>query len=184
MPPSVPAAHRTVQATFLVLALGLVAIHAGGADAPAPEHLHWQPLLEPGCGGAITALAISPHDGRRILVGGDMLGIGLSEDRGEHWQSSFALPSYEIADFTFHPSDPQVIWVGTMSGPCVSTDGGHHWTWKRAGMAAVSWSSYSAPIQKILFDPALLASSPGLRRKPAAVAQPGWVVDLGGLGEP
>jgi photosystem II stability/assembly factor-like uncharacterized protein len=138
---------------MIVLALGQGAIRLGGADAPAAGHLHWQPLLEPGCGGAITALAISPHDGRRILVGGDMLGIGVSEDRGEHWQSAFDLPSYEIADFTFHPSDPLLIWVGTMSGPCVSVDGGHHWSWKRAGMPAVSWSSYSAPIQKILFDP-------------------------------
>ncbi len=138
---------------FLGLGLGLASISLDGGDALAPAHLHWKPLLEPGCGGAITALAISPHDGRRILVGGDMLGIGVSEDRGEHWQSTFNLPSYEIADFTFHPSDPRVVWVSTMSGPCVSSDGGHHWLWKREGMPAVSWSSYSAPTQKILFDP-------------------------------
>ena len=123
---------------------------------PAAEtfpHLQWTALNEPGSGGAITALAVSPHDPQRVLVGGDMLGIGVSENRGESWLPSIGLPSYEIGEFTFHPKDPLVVWAGTMSGPCVSRDGGHHWEWQRQGFPAVAWGRYSAPVQKILFDP-------------------------------
>ncbi len=46
-----------------------------------------------------------------------------------------------------------MVWAGTMSGPCVSRDGGHHWEWKRQCFPPVSWGSYSAPVQKILIDP-------------------------------
>ncbi len=129
----------------------LTILKAGGAAAEAV--LHWEPLGEPGSGGAITAIAVSPHDSHRVLVGGDMLGIGLSVDRGEAWRATFDLPSYEIADFTFHPTEPLTVWAGTMSGPCVSHDGGHHWQSRRAGFPPCSWGSYSAPVQKILFDP-------------------------------
>ncbi|MGD0089531.1 MAG: hypothetical protein ABSE73_06380 [Planctomycetota bacterium] len=41
--------------------------------------IRWEPLNEPGCGGWVTSLSVSPHDTRRVLVGGDMLGVGLSE---------------------------------------------------------------------------------------------------------
>ena len=114
---------------------------------------HWQPLGEPGSGGWITAISISPHDSRRLLLCGDMLGIGLSEDRGEHWQPTFGLRSWEIGDCTWHPTNPDLVWAGTVSGPYLSSDGGRHWSERREGLPAVSGGQYTAPIEKILFDP-------------------------------
>ncbi len=115
--------------------------------------IRWTPLYEPGCGGWLTSVAVSPHNPRHVLLGGDMLGIGLSTDGGDSWQSTFGLPSWEIADFTFHPIHPRTVWVGTMSGPCLSTDGGRHWRLMRTGFPPTSDWHYSAPIQKVLINP-------------------------------
>ena len=43
---------------------------------------NWNPLMEPGSGGRLTSLIVSPHDSNRILLGGDMLGVGISLEIG------------------------------------------------------------------------------------------------------
>ncbi|MBC8103738.1 MAG: hypothetical protein H7Z41_14280 [Cytophagales bacterium] len=121
---------------------------------PAAKPLVWRTLNEPGCGGAMTALAVSPFNSRHLLVAGDMLGVGLSTDGGDHWQSTTGFKSWEIADFTWHPTDPKTVWVGTMSGPYLSRDGGRTWHEKRGGFPPAASGQYSAPIQKVLYDPA------------------------------
>ena len=121
-------------------------------SAPTPLAQGWLPLGEPGVGGRITSLAISPFDPQRVLVGGDMLGVGLSVDGGHSWQAATGFSSWEINDFTWHPTDPQIVWVGTLSGPYKSTDGGRTWTSKRVGLP-VGDDPYSAPVQKVVFDP-------------------------------
>lgn len=114
----------------------------------------WVPVCEPGCGGWMTSVEVSPHDSRHILVGGDLLSIGLSHNRGETWEPVFGFYSTEIGDTTFHPENPDIIWAGTMSGPYRSTDGGKHWTEMRGGeFPEIAKYHYSAPIEKVLFDP-------------------------------
>jgi len=120
---------------------------------PDEPLLRWQPLYEPGSGGWITAIAVSPHENKRVLMGGDMLGVGLSLNRGERWEWTFGFLSWEIGEFTWHPLDPKIVWVGTMSGPHRSTDGGKTWTPMRNGIPPLSDWHYSAPIEKVLFDP-------------------------------
>lgn len=126
---------------------------AAAAQTPAPSTIQWRPLNEPGSGGAVTALSISPTDRQRQLIGGDMLGVGLSEDGGQTWLPTTGFRSWEIADFTWHPTRPLEVWAGTMSGPYVSRDGGRTWAESRAGFPPVG-NYYTRPIQKILFDPA------------------------------
>ncbi len=143
-------------------------------DTPS---IQWSPLYEPGCGGWLTSVAISPHNPKHVLLGGDMLGIGLSTDGGDNWQSTFGLPSWEIADFTFHPASPHTVWVGTMSGPCVSNDGGRHWRLMRNGFPPVSDWHYSAPIQKVLIypqDPQHLLAFGGSHRQWYSPGKPMW----------
>lgn len=102
----------------------------------------------------MTSLTVSPFDGKHILVGGDLLSMGLSRDRGESWEPVFGFLSTEIGDAAFHPEQPNVVWVGTMSGPYQSCDGGKTWTEKRGGeFPRIAKHHYSAPIEKILFDP-------------------------------
>jgi len=120
---------------------------------PTTDPNGWRPVKEPGCGGWMTSVEVSPFDSKHILVGGDLLSIGLSHDRGETWEPVFGLYAVEIGDSTFHPSAPQTVWVGTMSGPYKSVDGGKTWTEKRNGFPTISEYSYTAPIEKVLFDP-------------------------------
>ena len=138
---------------FLVTTAGVAAAPVSGAKA-TEKPLVWRTLNEPGSGGAMTAISVSPSDSKQILVAGDMLGVGLSMDGGDHWQSTAGFKSWEIADFTWHPTDPKTIWVGTMSGPYVSHDGGRTWQEKRGGFPPPAPSHYSAPVQKVLYDPA------------------------------
>ena len=146
--------HKSTQSLVCVaLALFPTACHAQRPDAKVSQPLTWQPLYEPGSGGAMTDLAVSPHDSRRVLLAGDMLGVGLSLDRGDSWQPTYGFKSYEIGSFSWHPTDPQTVWVGTMSGPYLSHDGGANWTEKRAGMGEKEWGRYSAPIEQVTFDP-------------------------------
>lgn len=119
-----------------------------------PAIIRWRPAFEPGSGGAVIAVSVSPWDGQRVLAAGDMLGLALSTDGGNTWQPTFGLPSYEMASFTWHPSNPNVVWVGSMSGPCQSVDGGLTWQLMRNGMGLPAAGYYSVPIEKVLFDPA------------------------------
>lgn len=140
--------------------------------------LHWEPLMEPGCGGAMTDIAISPHNPKLVLVAGDMLGVGRSTDLGDHWLPTFGLRSYECASFSFHPKYPNTVWVGTMGGPHVSHDGGQHWELKRNGMPTPSDWSYTAPIEQVLYDPTdahrLLAIGGSSRNWDAWGGTPDW----------
>jgi len=140
----------------------------------------WKPLNEPGCGGWLTSLAVDPSNDNHVLLGGDMLGLGVSENGGVSWQTPTGLLSYEIANFTFNPTIPSQVWVGTMSGPLVSNDGGLNWESKRQGLPPISENSYSAPIQQIFIDPAnpkrLLAFGGSWRDwKSPGVMQFGWI---------
>ena len=137
---------------FVAIAVGQTA----GEEPPAQTGeaaITWQSLYEPGSGGWITSFAVSPHDSRRCLIGGDMLGIAWSGDRGERWHPAFGLPTWEICDFTWHPTDPCTVWAGTFCGPALSTDGGKTWTIRRKGFPEISGGRYSEVIEKVLFDP-------------------------------
>jgi hypothetical protein len=129
----------------------LVALLALSASAHAS--IEFKPLGEPGGGGAYVSLAISPHDPNHIVSGGDMLGTATSFDGGSTWLATFGFLTAEMATPTFHPSDPDVVWIGSCSGPYKSTDRGIHWQSKRKGMPALSDGSYTSIIELVLFDP-------------------------------
>lgn len=150
--------------------------------------IQWAPLGEPGVGGAMTDISVSPHDSRRILVCGDMLGIGLSTDGGESWGPTFGLVNYQIGSVTWHPTDPSTVWVGTMSGPFLSKDAGKTWALKRTGFPPVSDGHFSAPIEEVVFTPGnprrLLAFGGSSRRWDSPGAPKwGWVYASEDAGE-
>ncbi|MEN0109703.1 MAG: hypothetical protein AAF805_03170 [Planctomycetota bacterium] len=130
-----------------------VAVFALAASVASVHAQTWQPLGEPGSGGRITGMSISPHDPDRVLIAGDMLSVGVSTDGGDTWDETFGFASWEAADFTWHPTDPGTVWVGTMSGPYKSTDGGVNWSSQRTGMSPIDPWSYSSAIERVLFDP-------------------------------
>ena len=96
----------------------LLACAASASDA-AVSPFRWEPLYGPGCGGAIVSVAVSPHDSRHVVSGGDMLGTAVSFDGGESWTPGLGLPSYEMATPTFHTCvafDSERIVAGTCGG--------------------------------------------------------------------
>lgn len=109
-------------------------------------------LTEPGVGGRITSLAFDPTDPNRLFVGGDMLGIAVTNDFGETWESTTGLASWEIGDITATPSADGRIWTGSLSGPQSSTDG-ITWALSRNGMPALSDSTYTLATETVLIDP-------------------------------
>ena len=118
----------------------------------------WQPLNEPGVGGRIDSIAVSPHRldqalASPTLAGGDILGARLSLDGGESWNPTSGWLGYEISDFTWHSQNPEVVWAGSLSGPHLSLDSGKTWASKRQGLPQIERAKYSAPVEKILFDP-------------------------------
>ena len=130
----------------------LFAASLAGVASSALAQVKWEALHEPGCGGAMVSISASPHDSRRMLVAGDMLGVGYSTDAGNSWKWSMGLKGWEMGDSSWSPADPKVVWMGSMEGPYLSTDGGMTWTEKRVGMPAISPGSFSVSIEKVLFD--------------------------------
>lgn len=175
MPALAPSVFRPLL-VFVCTALALLTASPAAAAPTAPGPLRWVPLGEPGVGGFLTAVQVSPHDSRRVLLGGDMLGIGVSNDGGSTWQPSVS-PASEIGDFSFHPTNPEVIWAGSMSGPLLSTDGGRTFTLRREGFPPVSGGHYSAPVEVVRFDPTdsgrLLAFG-GSSRRWSSPGKPAW----------
>lgn len=129
-----------------------VALSTAGI-ATADDFGPWRPLFEPSVGGRVTAISVSPHDANRVLVGGDVLGIGLSTNQGDSWGPTFGLLNWEASQFTWHPTDPNTVWAGTLGGPFVSHDGGLNWQPSRAGMPPTDPFDYSVPIEKVLYVP-------------------------------
>jgi photosystem II stability/assembly factor-like uncharacterized protein len=102
-----------------------------GADAQSSPST-WEPIGLSG-GGGLFGPAMSPVDGRRMLVHCDMSGAYLSEDGGRSWRM---IHHSELLGNTqcrpaFHPTRAQIVfsasgWNGREV--MVSTDGGAHWT--------------------------------------------------------
>ena len=72
---------KLMRLVFSKLAVALLVLTSPHQPASA-QSIHWTPLGEPGSGGWIVGMRFSPLDSRKLLVTGDMLGVGLSEDGG------------------------------------------------------------------------------------------------------
>ena len=160
----------------------------GTSTTTEPEPVNLLPatfthLTEPGVGGRITSIAFDPSDVDRLLVGGDMLGIALTDDFGRSWSSTTGMASWEIGDITATPAADGRIWTGTLSGPHASDDGGLTWSLERTGMPPIESTRYSLPIESVLVDPSdgtrLLAFSGNQRNwtAPGALLDGQWQGD-------
>lgn len=146
--------RRLAQRFSLHIGIATMVLAAWVSNPAMALNPRWDPLYDPGVGGWAEALEVSPHDSHKLIVAGDILGVGVSEDGGQTWTPSVGLTAgWEMGDVTYHPLDPNVMWVGSLSGPYQSTDGGRHWTLKRNGFPPFDATHYSAPVQKVCFDP-------------------------------
>ena len=140
-------AYLYVYLNLILISLSISVL----ADNTSP--ILWHSANEPGGGGAVVALAVSPHDSSCIIASGDMFGAAISTDRGLSWKPVSGFLSYEMCDITWHPDSPEIVWMGSLTGPYLSKDGGRNWEIQRNGMPALCHWSYSCPIEKILYVP-------------------------------
>jgi photosystem II stability/assembly factor-like uncharacterized protein len=139
-----------IRPQWLWTVAGVVLSQCAASGARPP--VRWDALNDVGNLGRVEAVEVSPFDARTIVAGGDVLGVGVTHDGGTAWQQTLGFLNYEDNDITFHPTDPRIIWVGTLGGPYESTDGGTHWALKRLGMPPISKATITAPIQRVIFD--------------------------------
>src|SRR5947209_3887863 len=112
--------------TLVALAAPVLA-HGTAASFGRPP-VRWDALNDVGNLGRVSAIEVSPFDSRTIVAGGDVLSAGVTHDGGATWQQTLGFLNYQDNDITFHPTDPDTIWIGTLGWPCKSTDGGRHWS--------------------------------------------------------
>jgi photosystem II stability/assembly factor-like uncharacterized protein len=90
----------------------------------------WKQLYELPAKGAISAVAVSPRDGRRLLAASTTAGLLLSVDGGATW-TALATPKL-VRHAAFAPADDQVVYAACgKDGVWRSADLGA--TWTRAG---------------------------------------------------
>ncbi len=98
--------------------------------------------------------------------------VWVSMDGGSSWLNVGAgLPDAPVFALVTHPADPQVLYVGTLTGVYTSTDGGQRWFASSLGPANVevrqlTWFDTSNPD-----DPTLLATTFG---RGAWLGSPGY----------
>lgn len=104
------------------------------SSAAAEDQWTWQ-SVGIGGGGRFLNPGISPHDPAVLLCGSDMGGVYRSEDGGAHWamlpQSMIRRLHFGLRhphhSWTFHPVDPNLVFVGTAFGFKRSDDAGKTW---------------------------------------------------------
>ena len=87
----------------------------------------WEPVGIGGGGGVFTP-SISPHDEKLMFVACDMGGWYRSTDGGATWRMCDGRQVRKVnLNAVFHPTDPNVVYVGTRGGIKRSSDRGKTW---------------------------------------------------------
>ena len=108
--------------------VGVVLLAAGLARAAAAEQAaHWQQCGWGG-GGFYWSCAFHPAREGVIYLGGDVGGVYVTEDGGEHWRfANDGLANYAVYALAVDPASPDTVYAGTEGGICKSTDAAAHW---------------------------------------------------------
>lgn len=108
----------------------------------------------PGGGGWIQSLCWSRFDTNRLFVGCDVGGFYYSEDAGRHYEMrNRGLRNMFIETIAEHPTNPDVLFLGSPGGIYKTCDRGRTWQEKRTGLPPVSASSHTVQISKFAFHP-------------------------------
>ena len=142
--------------------LMLASVAAAAAIAnPLPERIRglsaenasWR-SVGPGGGGWIQSILWSRHARDRLFVGCDVGGFYVSENAGRRYEMrNRGLKNMFVETIAEHPTNPDILFLGTLGGICKTTDRGLTWQEKRDGFPPISGSRHTVPISKFAFAP-------------------------------
>ena len=108
----------------------------------------------PGGGGWVPAICASRHCPRRLWVGCDVGGVFLSEDGGRHYRTvNVGLGNLFVKSICEHPTNGNVVLVGSLGGVFKTIDCGRHWKDCRNGLPPVRGDSWGVVVEEIVADP-------------------------------
>lgn len=87
-------------------------------------HGQWK-SINPGAGGQVQDVICDPNQPNRLLLASDMEGIYESIDNGISWHPKGELMHNRVYAITVSPGNSKKLFVGTLFGLEVSTDGGN-----------------------------------------------------------
>jgi len=108
--------------------------------------------LGPGGGGWYRCAAFSPHEDK-LIIGGDVSGVFVSTDYENFKIQNRDLINRVTQAIYFHPTDKDIVYLGTRGGVAKSTDGGETWQMKRNGFRPIETHRQTAPVYAITIDP-------------------------------
>lgn len=110
--------------------------------------------IGPGGGGWVPAICASRHAKDRLWVGCDVGGVYRSEDAGRHYQTlNVGLGNLFIKSLCEHPTNPDVVLVGSQGGIFKTSDRGLHWKDCRNGLPPVLGGSWGAVVEEVVNVP-------------------------------
>ena len=134
----------------------------------AEERVSWR-SVGPGGGGWIQSILWSRHAKDRLFVGCDVGGFYVSEDAGRHYEMrNRGLKHMFVETIAEHPSNPDILFLGTLGGIYKTTDRGLTWQEKRNGLPPISDSTHTVQISKFAFatgNPDILYAAVGQPRQ-------------------
>ncbi len=161
---------------FKRIALVAVALVAGVSFAKdrtaglAVEDVKWR-LVGPGGAGWIESLCASKYDKERFYVGCDVGGFYYTEDGGRSYKiSNKGLKNIFVETIAEHPSNENILFLGSSGGIYKSIDRGKTWVEKRNGLPPIREHEHTIQVTKYAFDPKdeniMYAVSGTTRRRP------------------
>ena len=144
---------------IMVVSVAALAVTAVANPLPervkglAEERVSWR-NVGPGGGGWIQSILWSRHAKDRLFVGCDVGGFYVSENAGRRYEMrNRGLKNMFIETIAEHPSNPDILFLGTLGGIYKTTDRGLTWQEKRDGFPPISDGQHTAPISKFAFAP-------------------------------
>ncbi len=141
----------------------------------------------------VQAIALSPCDAERIVVGIEFGATVVSDDGGRSWSNHRRGSLRDCHNLCFHAADGSWVYEagGTGGGAAFSRDGGHTWTQARAGLDRhYGWAVAADPTDPATWYVALApgpAQAHGEEGAQAAIFRregEGWRRLAGGLPQP
>ncbi len=118
-----------------------------------PEQYRKWVQIAPGGGGWFRCLEFSPIT-KKLLVGGDVGGVYVSSPDYRSFEThNLHLTNRYVMGIYFHPTDPDVIFLGTRGGVARSTDGGNTWEMCRNGFRPRETFGRPASVWAMAIDP-------------------------------